>query len=47
MGDLYFIDPNPLLDQDGAERGVRLEVRLLEPSELKGSIYSARPIVVD
>jgi hypothetical protein len=32
MGDLYFIDPDPLPGQDGAERGVRLEVRLLEPA---------------
>jgi hypothetical protein len=47
MGDLYHIDPDPLPGQEGAERGVRLEVRLLEPGELKGSIYSARPIVVD
>lgn len=47
MGDLYFIDPDPLPGQGGAERGVRLEVRLVEPGELKGSIYSARPIVVD
>ncbi|MBV9141320.1 MAG: hypothetical protein JO115_10450 [Pseudonocardiales bacterium] len=47
MGDLYFIDPNPLPGQEGAERGVRLEVRLLKPGELTGSIYSARPIVVD
>jgi hypothetical protein len=46
MGDMYFIDPDPLPGQDGAERGVRLEVRLLEPGELKGSIYSARPIMV-
>lgn len=47
MGDLYFVDPSPLPGQEGAERGVRLEVRLVEPGELKGSIYSARPIVVD
>ncbi len=47
MGDLYFVDPDPLPGQEGAERGVRLEVRLLEPGELKGSIYSARPIVID
>jgi hypothetical protein len=32
---------------EGAERGVRLEIRRLEPGELKGSIYSARPITVD
>ncbi|MBV8540815.1 MAG: hypothetical protein JO063_08285 [Pseudonocardiales bacterium] len=47
MGDLYFVDPDPLPGQEGAEHGVRLEVRLLEPGELRGSIYSARPIVVD
>jgi hypothetical protein len=47
MGELYFVDPNPIPGQEGAERGVRLEVRLIEPGELKGSIYSARPIVVD
>ncbi len=47
MGDLFFVDPDPLPGQEGAERGVRLEVRLVEPGQLKGSIYSARPIVVD
>lgn len=46
VGDLYFVDPRPLRGQESAERGVRLEVRLLEPGELKGSIYSARPIEV-
>jgi hypothetical protein len=47
IGDLYFIDPAPLPGQEGAERGVRLELRLIAPGELKGSIYSARPIVID
>jgi hypothetical protein len=47
MGELYFVDPNPLPDQEGAERGVRLEVRLVEPGQLKGSMYSARLIVID
>jgi hypothetical protein len=46
VSDLYFIDPNPLPGQEGAERGVRLEIRLLGQGELKGSIYSARPIEV-
>lgn len=46
VSDLYFVDPRPGPGQEGAERGVRLEVRLLEPGELKGSIYSARPIEV-
>lgn len=46
VSDLYFIDPSPLPGQEGAERGVRLEVRMLEPGELQGNIYSARPIQV-
>jgi hypothetical protein len=44
VSDLYFLDPSPRADQEGAEHGVRLEVRLLERGELKGSIYSAQPI---
>ena len=27
-GDLYFVDPNPGPGQEGAEQGVRVEVRL-------------------
>jgi len=46
VGDLYFADPDPRPGQEGAERGVRLEVRLLEPGPLPGSMYSARPITV-
>ena len=46
VGDLYFFEPNMPADQQGAEHGVRLELRLLEREELKGSIYSARPITV-
>jgi len=46
VGDLYFLDPVQKEGQEGAEHGVRLEVRMLEPGELKGSIYSARPIGV-
>ncbi len=46
VGDLYFADPDPLPGQEGAERGVRLEVRLLVPGPLPGSAYSARPIEV-
>ncbi|MGD0684591.1 MAG: hypothetical protein ABSA03_05690 [Streptosporangiaceae bacterium] len=44
VSDLYFVDPAPGKGQDSAERGVRLEVRMLERGELKGSIYSAQPI---
>ncbi|MGN9841110.1 hypothetical protein ACTMTI_23590 [Nonomuraea sp. H19] len=47
VSDIYFVDPEPIPGQEGAERGVRLEIRRLEPGELKGSIYSARPITVD
>ncbi|MGI9022027.1 MAG: hypothetical protein ACR2HV_02105 [Acidimicrobiales bacterium] len=47
VGDLYFVNPDPLDGQEGPEQGVRLEVRLFEQGELRGSIYSARPIAVD
>jgi hypothetical protein len=46
VSDLYFVDPDPETGQEGAERGVRLELRMLERGELKSSIYSARPISV-
>jgi hypothetical protein len=46
IGDIYFIDPNPRKGQEGPERGVRLELRMLRPGELTGSIYSARPITI-
>ena len=46
VGDLFFVDPDPTPGQEGAERGVRLEVRFLERGELPGSIYSAQPITV-
>jgi hypothetical protein len=45
-GDLYFVDPEPDKGQEGPEHGVRLELRLLERDELKGSPYSAQPIEV-
>jgi hypothetical protein len=47
VSDLYFLDPSPGEGQEGAERGVRLEVRMLDPGEPIGSIYAARPITVD
>ena len=46
-GDLYFQDPNPAPGQEGAERGVRLEVRFLERPPLTGSVYAAQPVVID
>lgn len=45
--DLYFLDPDARPGQEGAERGVRIELRLLESGPLKGSVYSARPILID
>lgn len=46
LGDIYFVDPNPHPGQEGAERGVRVEVRFVEPQQHDGSIYAARPILV-
>jgi hypothetical protein len=46
VGDLYFVDPDPLPGQEGAEHGVRLELRVFDRGNLKGSIYSAIPIEV-
>src|SRR5579875_48163 len=45
-GDLYFVDPDPAPGQEGAEHGVRVEVRFIEMRQHDGSIYAARPIVV-
>jgi hypothetical protein len=45
--DLYFVDPVPEPGQDGAEQGVRLEVRLFERGPLRGSMYSAQPIAIE
>src|ERR1700689_739632 len=44
VGDLYFVDPEPAKGQEGPERGVRLELRVLDRGALHGSIYSAQPI---
>ena len=41
VSDMYIVIPTPRPGQEGSERGVRLEVRLLERGELPGSIYSA------
>ena len=46
IGDIYFIDPNPAQGQEGPERGVRLELRMLRPGDLGGSFYSSRPITI-
>jgi len=44
VGDIYFLDPKPRQGQEGPEHGVRLELRVFDRGELKGSIYSAVPI---
>lgn len=44
--DLYFLDPEPGPGQEGAERGVRMEVRFFDQPEREGSIYASRSIVV-
>jgi hypothetical protein len=44
--DIYFVDPDPAPGQEGAERGVRLEVRLMERPGHDGSMYASRPILV-
>lgn len=46
VGDLYFVNPRPAKGQEGAEHGVRIELRTLERGALKGSAYSAQPIEV-
>jgi len=47
LEDLYFIDPTPAPGQEGPERGVRVELRLLPPQEWRGSIYAAQRYVLD
>jgi hypothetical protein len=46
LGDIYFVDPNPGKGQEGAEHGVRLELRVFGRPPLNGSIYSAQPIEI-
>jgi hypothetical protein len=47
VGDLYFLDPKKRPGQEGAEHGVRLELRVFDRGDLKGTtIYSATPIEV-
>lgn len=47
VGDLYFVDPDPLKGQEGAEHGVRLELRVIERGVHSDSIYAATPIAVE
>jgi hypothetical protein len=45
--DLYFVDATPGPGQEGAEQGVRLEVRMFDRGALRGSMYSAQPIAIE
>jgi hypothetical protein len=47
LEDLYFVDPDPLPGQEDPERGVRVELRLMEASPWRGSIYAAQRAIVD
>ncbi|OBH87981.1 hypothetical protein A5681_01390 [Mycobacterium scrofulaceum] len=44
VGDMFFVDPRPLEGQETPERGVRLELRLVDRDEPQGSIYAGVPI---
>jgi hypothetical protein len=44
VGDMYFVDPAPRTGQETPERGVRLELRLVDRAEPQGSIYAGVPI---
>lgn len=46
LSDLYFVDPAPAPGQEGAERGVRIEVRFLSKDHRGGSVYASQPITV-
>ena len=46
LSDVYIADPAPGHGGEGAEHGVRLELRVLDRGELRGSQYSAQPISV-
>ena len=46
LSDVYIVDPAPDHGGEGAEHGVRLELRVLDRGELKGTQYSAQPISV-
>jgi hypothetical protein len=47
LGDLYFVDPDPMPGQDTAEHGVRLELRVIQRGPLRDSIYASTPIEVN
>src|ERR1700759_1108407 len=44
VGDMFFVDPSPNEGQETPERGVRLELRIVDRAEPQGSIYAGMPI---
>jgi hypothetical protein len=44
VGDMYFVDPSPNEGQETPERGVRLELRVVDRAAPQGSIYAGVPI---
>lgn len=44
VSDIYFVDPRPDEGQEGAERGVRLELRVLDAERTSASHYASRPV---
>lgn len=44
VGDMFFVDPTPNEGQETPERGVRLELRVVDRGEPQGSIYAGVPI---
>jgi hypothetical protein len=44
VGDMFFVDPSPMAGQETPERGVRLELRLVDRADPRGSIYAGVPI---
>ncbi|WAJ46434.1 hypothetical protein OK015_08200 [Mycobacterium sp. Aquia_216] len=44
VGDMFFVDPTPNEGQETPERGVRLELRVVDRAAPQGSIYAGIPI---
>lgn len=43
---IYFLDPDQRPDNEGPERGVRIEVRRVDRFPHQGSVYAAQPFVL-
>jgi hypothetical protein len=47
VSDLYLVDPSTPEGREGPERGIRVELRMLQMGDTGGSLYKAFPITVD